>query len=158
MKRVMIMSIGLAICGLAAASVIASVVATQRPPTQEARTLGVIDFGDDRTRDVVSAPNTVRVHEEFPVKITTYGGGCDREGDNGVIVTRTGATVMVYDFTAATRPDVICTAVIKRLPHTVTLRFERPGEALIRIWGRRIGVDTPPLGAPTVLEHRVMVK
>lgn len=158
MKRVMIMSIGLAICGLAAASVIASVVATQRPPTQEARTLGVIDFGDDRTRDVVSAPNTVRVHEEFPVKITTYGGGCDREGDNGVIVTRTGATVMVYDFTAATRPDVICAAVFKRLPHTVTLRFERPGEALIRIWGRRIGVDTPPLGAPTVLEHRVMVK
>ncbi|MBI2363874.1 MAG: hypothetical protein HYV01_02560 [Deltaproteobacteria bacterium] len=158
MKRVMIMSIGLAICGLAAASVIASVVATQRPPTQEARTLGVIDFGDDRTKDVVSAPTTVRVREDFAVKIATYGGGCDREGDNGVIVTRTGATVMVYDFTAATRPDVICAAVFKRLPHTVTLRFERPGEALIRIWGRRIGVDTPPLGAPTVLEHRVMVK
>ena len=158
MKVKMATIILLAIFGLAAPSVIASVVVTRPPPTQEARTLGVIDFGDDRTRDVVSAPNTVRVHEEFPVKITTYGGGCDREGDNGVIITRTGATVMVYDFTAATRPDVICTAVIKRLPHTVTLRFERPGEALIRIWGRRIGVDTPPLGAPTVLEHRVMVK
>ena len=158
MKRVIIISIGLVLGGLAAASVIASVLVTQRPPAQEARTLGVIDFGDDGTKDVVSAPNTVRVHEDFPVKITTYGNGCDREGDNGVIITRTGATVMVYDFTAATRPDVICTAVIKRLPHTVTLRFERPGEALIRIWGRRIGVDTPPLGAPTVIEHRVMVK
>jgi len=158
MKRVMIMSIGLAICGLAAASVIASVVATQRPPTQEARTLGVIDFGDDRTKDVVSAPNTVRVHEDFEVKITTFGGGCDREGDNGVIINQTGAMVMVYDFTTATRPDVICLAVVKRLPHTVKLRFEKPGEALIRIWGRRIGAETPPLGAPTVIEHRVMVK
>ncbi len=158
MKMKMATIILLAICGLAAPSVIASVVVTQRPPTQEARTLGVIDFGDDRTKDVVSAPNTVRVHEDFQVKVTTYGGGCDREGDNGVIITRTGATVMIYDFTAATRPDVICTAVIKRLPHTVTLRFEIPGEALIRIWGRRIGVDTPPLGAPAVIEHRVMVK
>jgi hypothetical protein len=64
----------LAICGIAAPSVIASVVVTQRPPTQEARTLGVIDFGDDRTKDVVSAPNTVRVQEEFRVKITIYGG------------------------------------------------------------------------------------
>ena len=92
------------------------------------------------------------------VKVTTYGGGCYREEDNGVIITRTGATVMVYDFTAAIRPDVICTGVIKRLPHTATLRFEKPSEALIQIWGRRIGVDTPPLGAPTVIEHRVMVK
>jgi len=54
----------------------------------------------------------------------------------------------------STLPFDGCTGVIKRLPHTVTLRFERPGEALIRIWGRRIGVDTPPLGAPTVRASR----
>src|SRR3972149_2408720 len=106
MKRVIIIIMGVVLGGLAAASVIASVLVTQRPPAQEARTLGVIDFGDDGTKDVVSAPHTVRAHEDFPVKITTYGNGCDREGDNGVIITRTGATVMVYDFTAATRPDV----------------------------------------------------
>jgi len=58
----------------------------------------------------------------------------------------------------STLPFDGCTGMIKRPPHTATLRFEKPGEALIQIWGRRIGVDTPPLGAPTVIEHCVMVQ
>jgi hypothetical protein len=65
---------------------------------------------------------------------------------------------MVYDLTTATQPDVACTAVLKRLPHTATLRFTQPGEALIRIWGRRVGPETPPDGVPVVLEHRVIVQ
>lgn len=65
---------------------------------------------------------------------------------------------MVYDFTEATHPGVVCIAVIKRLPHTVTLRFEKPGEAVIRVWGRRVGPETPPLGVPTVLEHPITIK
>lgn len=129
-----------------------------RPPPPEARVLGIIDFGDNGMKDVLTAPNTVRVDEPFEVTITTFGGGCESEADTSVVLLTSGAAVTVYDFTAATHPGVICTAVIKRMPHTVTLRFEKPGEAIIQIWGRRVGPETLPFGAPTVLEHRLTVK
>src|SRR5688572_29441053 len=107
--------------GLAAAD-----VRSQPPAPPEARVLGIIDCGDNGMKDVLTAPNTVRVDEPFEVTITTFGGGCEHEGDTSVVLLATGAAVTVYDFTAATHPGVICTAVIKRMPHTVTLRFEKP--------------------------------
>jgi len=124
-------------------------------PTPEARILGLID---DRANDALIVPRTVSAGEDFQVTMTTIGSGCERAADTGVIVTENSATVMVYDLTVATHPGVACTMVLKRLPHTITLRFTKRGEALIRVWGRRVGPDTPPLGVPTVLEHRVMVK
>jgi hypothetical protein len=123
-------------------------------PAREARILGLID---DRANDALTAPSTVSAGKDFQVTITTTGGGCESAGDTGVIITENSATVMVYDFTSATRPGVACTLVLKRLPHAITLRFTKPGEALIRVWGRRVGPDTPPLGVPTVFERRVMV-
>jgi hypothetical protein len=105
----------------------------------------------------VIAPSTVSVGEDFQVTVTTTGSGCEREGDTGVIVTENGATVMVYDFTSAIRPGVACTLEFKRLPHIVTLRFTKLGEALIQMWGRRVGLDTPPVGVTTALERRIMV-
>ena len=123
----------------------------------DARVPGVIDFGREGEKDVLGAPTAVRVGEDFEVKIVTFGGGCDREGDTSVIYLQTGAAVMVYDLTTATHPRVICPAVVKRMPHTVKLRFEKPGEALIQIWGRRVGADAPLFGRPAVVEHRVTV-
>ena len=123
-------------------------------PTREARVLGLVD---ERLADTLVAPSAVSVGEDFQITVTTSGSGCEREGDTGVIVTENSATVMVYDFTAATHPGVACTMIFKRMPHTVTLRFTKPGEAVIRVWGRRTGPDTPPVGAPTVIERRVMV-
>jgi hypothetical protein len=135
-----------------------SELGTQPPNPQQARVPGIIDFGTDGKKDVLSAPTRVRVGEDFEIKVTTYGGGCDREGDTSVIILATGAAVMVYDLTVATHPRVICPAVVKRMPHTVTLRFEKPGEALIQIWGRRVGPEAPLFGVPAVLEHRVTIK
>ena len=123
-------------------------------PTREARILGLVD---ERANDTVITPSTVSVGEDFQVTVTTTGSGCEREGDTDVIVTENSATVMVYDFTSAIRPGVVCTTEFKRLPHNVTLRFTKPGEALIQVWGRRVGLYTPPVGVPTVLERRVMV-
>ena len=125
--------------------------------TQEALVPGIIDYFDERTKDVLSAPSAVRVGADFQMAITTFGGGCERGGDTSVIVTETGATVIVYDFTTATRPGVVCTTILKRMPHVVTFRFTKPGDALIRVWGRRIGSETASMGVPVVLEHRVMV-
>jgi hypothetical protein len=136
----------------------ASELGTHPPDPQQALVPGIIDFGTNEKRDVLSAPTRVGVGEDFEMKITTFGGGCDSEGDTSVVILATGAAVMVYDLTVATHPRVICPAVVKRMPHTVTLRFEKPGEALIQIWGRRVGPEAPLFGVPAVLEHRVTIK
>ena len=152
----------LAACGVAVGQ---GPVAAETPqptalPTGAAEALvpGIIDFHADRTAEVLEAPASVRAGAEFQITITTFGGGCERAGDTAVLLAEASAAVMVYDITTATQPDVACTAVLKRLPHTATLRFTQPGEALIRIWGRRVGPETPPDGVPVVLEHRVMVQ
>ena len=124
-------------------------------PSQEARVLGILD---ESANDALVAPATVLAGEDFKVTITTIGSGCEREADTGVIVSENGATVMVYDFTKATHPGVACTMILKHLRHTVTLRFSKRGKALIRVWGRKVGSDTPMAGAPTVLERHVTVR
>jgi hypothetical protein len=126
----------------------------QYTPPQEARVLGILDESEN---EALVAPSAVPIGEDFQVTITTIGSGCEREADAGVIVSEDGATVMVYDFTKANRPGVACAMIHKRLRHTVTLRFTKRGKALIRVWGRRVGSDTPLAGAPIVLERRVTV-
>lgn len=126
--------------------------------TGEARVPGIIDFHADGTSGVLTAPDTVQAGEEFQITITTYGGGCERAGDTSVIMADASAAVMVYDFTTATHPGVVCTAILKRMPHDVTLRFAKPGAAVIQVWGRRVGPGTPLAGVPTMLEHRVLVR
>lgn len=126
----------------------------QYAPPQEARVLGLLD---ERADGALDAPATVMAGKDFQVTITTTGSGCEREADTGVVVSEDAATVMVYDFTKATRPGVYCAMILKRLRHTVTLSFTKRGRALIRVWGRRVGSDTPLGGAPTVVERRVTV-
>ena len=127
----------------------------QSAPPQEARILGLLD---ERGNDALIAPATVRAGEDFQVTITTTGSGCERTGDTGVIIMEDSATVMIYDFTTATRPGIACTMIYKRLNHTITLRFTKAGKAVIRVWGRRVGFDTPPMGVPAVLERHVTVR
>lgn len=134
-------------------------VASPSPPTPGQstndggeRVPGLLGFHDEDARDVVDAPPTVRVGETFSVTITTFGGGCESVGDESVILADTSAAVMIYDFTVATRPHVVCAAILKRLKHTVTLSFAVPGEGTIQVWGRRVADGTPPIGEPIVLE------
>ena len=127
----------------------------QYAPPQESRVPGILD---ESANDALVAPSAVMAGENFQVTITTIGSGCEREADTGVIVSEDSATVMVYDFTKATHPGVACAMIFKQLRHTITLRFTKRGNALIRVWGRRVGSDTPLGGAPTVLERRVTVR
>jgi hypothetical protein len=81
--------------------------ATAKPEaraTQEAVVLGIIDFGKEGRKNVVTASSTVAVGEEFKITITTFGGGCDREGTSSTIITSTGASIMVYDITSSIHP------------------------------------------------------
>jgi len=130
---------------------------TPEPIPAEARLPGIIDFYNDGTQGVVTAPETAQAGEPFSLTISTFGGGCDSAGDTSVVMEPDGATVLVYDFTAATGPDVVCPAILNRLDHTVTLQFDAPGEKTIRVWGRRVGADTPVSGVPTVIEHQIVV-
>lgn len=131
--------------------------AEKAPIPKEARVLGIIDY-NSQSQNVITVPNSVKAGKEFEVKIATQGGGCEREGDTSVVLTQTGASVTVYDFTTATRPGVACTMIMKTFAHTATLKFDQPGEMLLRVWGRAIGGDTPPDGAPVVVERKIKVE
>jgi hypothetical protein len=143
--------------GSASATCTYSLGATSPPPPAQAqRVPGILNFRG--TQEAITAPATVGVGQEFQVTIATFGDGCVEKGDEGVILSDTGASIFVYDLTTATQPGVVCTTILKRLQHTVTLRFTQPGEKVIRVWGRQEGADTPPLGVPVVFEVRVLVQ
>jgi hypothetical protein len=133
-------------------------VAASASTASEAVVPGIIHFGDERSQGVLTAPNSAEVRKDYRLVINTFGSGCESVGTASIIFSATGANVFVYDVTTATRADVICTAEVKRMTHRVILRFQKPGEALLRIWGRRVGPETPPLGVPFVLEHRVSIR
>lgn len=128
----------------------------QRP--NAARILGLLDVSPGERADTLKAPTTAKVGESFPITITTSGGGCESAGDASVILGDLEANVTVYDMTVATRPNVACTMIFKRMPHTASIRFSKPGDAVIRVWGRRTGSDTPSFGSPTVIEYHVKVQ
>jgi hypothetical protein len=129
----------------------------QRAPREEARVPGLIDVSAAARSQVMSMPASVAVGQIFEITVTTSGGGCERAGDASVVLGESVADVMVYDMTVATLPNVACTMIYKTMPHTAKLRFTKAGEAVVRVWGRRTGADTPPFGVPAVIEQKVMV-
>jgi hypothetical protein len=85
------------------------------PTPEEARIPAALEFGQvgvtaGAKDNVILMPETIGVNEDFQVTIVTFGSGCDRAGDTGVILTAAGATIMVYDLTRAVDPSVMCTA------------------------------------------------
>jgi hypothetical protein len=126
-------------------------------PGSVQRVLGIFTTPADGIGDTIIAPDKVRAGEEFQVTVTTVGGGCDEAGDNGVVAGEGTASVYVYDFTSANRPNTVCPAIIKTFRHEVPLVFDQPGQAVIRVWGRRSGRFEPQGGSPAVLEFRVQV-
>ncbi len=132
-----------------------------QPPDQgtpEARLPGIVDYFADGSEGVLTAPDSVAAGEDFEITIATFGGGCESAGDASLVVGSAGADVLVYDFTSAVSPDIACTDQLQRFTHTLTLRFDQPGEMVLRVWGRRMGPETPGLGVPTVLEHTITVE
>jgi len=103
------------------------------------------------------APAVAQVSKDFKVTIYTYGGGCESQGDEEVTVSENTATVKVYDFTTATSLFSVCTMQLKHFPHIVTLRFAKPGEAIIKIVGQRKVNDSIWRRRSFVREHRLMV-
>lgn len=120
---------------------------------QPARVPGMLDGGDD----AIVLPGSVGAGKDFTVKIKTRGNGCVSQGDTAVILGESGADIFVYDTTTATAPGTMCTMIYKQFEHKATLRFDRKGEAVVRIWARGVG-DKTPLGNPVVVEKSISVK
>lgn len=124
------------------------------------RTLGIVDPAVSPPPDyVLKVPDVVRANEDFRVTITTVGSGCERGGDSTVLLQGMTATVIVFDSTIVDPPEnFVCAAAVFQFVHEVTLRFTKPGEALIRTWGRTRGSYSNYYGDPVVVERRVMVQ
>jgi hypothetical protein len=125
--------------------------------SDEERVLGIIDFYHDGTRDVLSAPDTVDAGADFPVTVTTFGGGCEHGGGADVALAGATATVTVYDYTVSGE-NVACTDVLRRFPRTTTVRFAGAGTGVLRIVGRRLGPETDWRGVTTVIEKEIVVR
>jgi hypothetical protein len=118
-----------------------------------ARVPGMLDGGDG----AIVVPASAGAGKDFTVTIKTSGNGCVSQGDTAVILGETGADIFVYDTTTATGPGTMCTMIYKQFEHRATMRFDKKGEALIRVWARRAGEKTP-LGDPVVVEKGILIK
>ena len=98
--------------------------------------VGIISFDGD-TRDVISAPDTVRVLEPFAVTVTTFGsGGCTEAA--GALVNKVSplmVSVTPRDRQFIPGPGEACTGDIRFLHRSVILTFGQPGTGIIRIEG-----------------------
>lgn len=103
-------------------------------PNRHVRELGFIEYYG--TPVEVTVPATVRAGEPFAVRVVTWGGGCTQAGETEVAVSGAAADVSPYNLTI-TGPDVACPDILRNLPHEVTLRFDTPGTATVRVHGRR---------------------
>lgn len=121
----------------------------------ERRVLAVIRMSSEANHEVVAAPDTVSAGSPFVVTITSFGGGCIREGGAEVSAVPGGVEISVYDYTPAPGESVVCPAVLRRLSRTVTLTIDEPGAARLYIRGRNTG---PSLAdGDTVIVERPLV-
>lgn len=109
---------------------------------------------------VLEAPDTVQARERFKVLVRTYGSdGCWEEA--GAETTRTSLELEVVPYDRHNSGRHYCTAAPIRLPRTFEASFPQPGEAVIRIKGRRIIVVdsvTEDTRTTTTLEKRIIVE
>ena len=92
---------------------------------------------DAETAQVV-VPARVNAGAEFQVRVTTYGGGCHRQGKTGVSVSERTRMAEVTPFDELNVAAEVCTDILKMFSHTVAVRFDQPGTAVVRVHGRRL--------------------
>lgn len=143
---------------IAAAALAAALAACTGSPVgedPEERRVGILRLYQTDPPGALVAPDTVRAGVDFQVAATTLGGGCERAGETETQVSGGVAVVTPYDYTEF---GADCPDILRHLPHTATLRFPAPGEAVVRLRGRRVGPDTPREGVPHTVERRVVVR
>jgi hypothetical protein len=106
-----------------------------------------------------TVPERVRAGEQFVVAFTVFADGCTRD--------KPPTEVQVHGRTAEIRPlmrretSEPCPAVLRILRESVAVRFDTPGEGVVRVIGSRQGPPTDSAGRrytrPAVLERRIPI-
>ena len=129
---------------------LASACSTLLPEHHDEQQPAVLEHYGDPPR--VTAPASVLVGDPVTVSVTSYGGGCVRKGYTDVVQgERMTVSVRPYDLYVGDG-KVVCTDELALYQHDVTLRFDQPGTATIRIHGTRM-----PGGEPITLTRTVVV-
>ena len=107
---------------------------------------------------VISAPDEVEAGVPFEATITTVGLSiCWRADGAETKVNGSLAVVVPYDFSPESQ-DVACGGALINLPRTVTITFAAPGEAVLRVNGRKVvGGDLSAVSS-TVVEKTILVR
>lgn len=141
---------GLLLLGLAAA--IAACTVSSGPGTERVRGILALGSAEDAaqaaepgggdaartTSGSLEVPDTVRVDETFTATVRTVGmNGCWSAAGEEVSAEGLTATIVPFDSTGE-REGVACTMALVSLVHEVEIAFRRPGEATVRVEGRRV--------------------
>ena len=126
---------------LLAASLVVALAACSTPTEPErVRVLGIIAYTAQEPR-VTLQPDGRTVE----VRVDTFGGGCEEQGETTVAVDGLTATVTPYDYRTADAITV-CADILQTFEHRAVVRFPTSGAGVIRVRGHRIsfasGVDT----------------
>jgi len=101
----------------------------------------LLHHGDTTT---VTVPTSVRVGVPVSITATSFGGGCIAKGETELTLRGLEAEVRPYRYeTIRLPPNMACTSELRIFQHTVTLEFEQPGVARVRVFGLRRPGETP---------------
>jgi hypothetical protein len=111
------------------------------------------------TQTAVSVPDTVTAGKAFTVTVRTKGvDGCWEAAGTEVEQGASSAVVIPYD-RAAKNHDYACSDSNIEIDHSVELTFAHPGEAIIRVRGRKVvGQEFNQEGEPIEVEKRIHVR
>lgn len=113
--------------------------------------VGTIRLGGPQPVPALVVRDTVDAGEAFTARVATFGStGCIRPAGAEVEAEGNTAEITPYDMVAP--EGTVCTRDLRAFPREVTLKFDAPGEAIIRVRGRGPG------GAMVQVEERVVVR
>ena len=127
-------------------------------PSSAALSSGSAAMTFSDTPAVITAPDEVKAGVAFEATITTTGPAiCWRADGADTQVSGNVAVVTPYDFSPENE-DVACGAAIISLPRTVQITFDSPGEATLRVNGRKVVGGNTSAGSSTVVEKQILVQ
>ena len=126
-----------------------SVLSLEEPETVRGAAI-LLHYGDATT---VTVPTSARVDVPVSITVTSFGGGCIAQGETEFTLRGLEAEVRPYRYeTVRLPPNVACTDELRIFQHTISLEFEEPGDARVRVFGLR-----RPGDAPHVVERQLTV-
>ncbi len=115
----------------------------------------------DELEAVVTVPDTVKAGAAFDAEIATVGlGTCYEAAGAETELSGNLAVVVPFDRLkgGAGGDEMPCTLLAATLPRTVRLTFPEPGEAILRVKGRKVIDGDVQNATETVLERRIVVR